>query len=218
MFNPKALLIDMDDTLFEERDYVESGFKAVAEFLAAERELPADYSYPSMIAFLELEGRGRVFDRIIERFEVRQAEGLVRRCIEVYRNHKPGINLYGGVLQTLDLLSDRYRLGLVTNGLPLMQRMKLEALGIEQYFSACVFCDELGKPKPQTEGLTQALESMNIAAEHALMVGDNPETDGAAAKAAGIDFVRVRTGRFGSISSDGPEIRCFSRLVEFLTP
>lgn len=130
---PKALLIDLDDTLFPERAYVESGFRAVAAFLEETRQLPADYSFPSMMAFLELEGRGAIFDRIIERFEIRGAEGLVEECVKVYRTHTPEIHPYEGVETTIESLREHCTMALVTNGHPDMQRRKLDALGLDHF-------------------------------------------------------------------------------------
>lgn len=212
----QAILIDLDDTLYEERSYVESGFRAVAAFLEAERDLPADYSYPSMLAFLELEGRGKVFDRIIERFEMRQAEGLVDACIDVYRNHVPEIAPYPDVEQTLQQLGKEYQLALVTNGLPLMQQRKLDALGLARYFRSIVFCDAIDAPKPSPGGLEKALSDIGVTVDEALFVGDNPETDGAAAAALQMRFVRVKTARFAERVTTAPEIDHFSELPGFL--
>ncbi len=213
MFNPKALLIDMDDTLFEERTYVESGFRAVAAFLEAEHDLPADYSFPSMLAFFELEGRGRVFDRIIERFEVRRADGQVNACIDHYRNHKPQIELYPGVRTCLEGLSQTFKLGLVSNGLPLMQQHKLDALAIAGLFNTVVLCDGIGAPKPSAEGILQAMTALGVSAEQTVMIGDNPDTDGAAATAAAVAFIRVKSERFVSIPWLGPEVAQFADVA-----
>jgi len=214
--NPKALLIDMDDTLFEERTYVDSGFRSVAAFLEAERDLPADYSLPSMRAFFDLEGRGRVFDRIIERFEIRRAEGLVKACIEHYRNHIPQIELYPGVRSCLEALSKSYKLGLVSNGLPLMQQRKLDALAISDLFDTVVFCDGIGAPKPSPTGVVHAASELDVSVEQTLMIGDNPDTDGAAAAAAGIPFIRVKSDRFAGVSSLGSEIGEFTSVTAWL--
>lgn len=217
MFSPKALLIDLDDTLFEERGYVESGFRAVAMFLEEKRDLPADYSFPSMMAFWELEGRGKIFDRIIERFEVRHAEGLVAECIEHYRGHRPSVEPYPGVRHVLEDLSRRYKLALVTNGLPLMQRHKLEALDVGGFFSEIVYCDALGAPKPAPDGLLSALAAVKTLAGDAVFVGDNPLTDGAAATAAGVPFVRVKTRRFAANVTQAPEISSITELPSLLS-
>ena len=216
MFSPKALLIDMDDTLFDERTYVESGFRAVAAFLEAERDLPADYSFPSMMAFFDLEGRGRVFDRIIERFEVRRADGLVNACVKHYRNHKPHIELYVGVRKCLEGLAQTHKLGLVSNGLPLMQQHKLDALAISDLFDTVVLCDGIAAPKPSPKGLLQAMAELGVTAEQTLMIGDNPDTDGAAAAAAGIRFVRVKSERFAHAPSKAPGVGQFVDVIALL--
>lgn len=216
MTSPRVLLIDLDDTLFPESAYVESGFRAVAKHLEQARDLPADYSFPSMMAFLALEGRGKIFDRVIERFEVRNAEGLVEECINVYRDHDPAIDAYSGVVPALRQLSERFPLALVTNGLPAMQKAKLDALGIAPFFKTIVFCDALNAPKPAPEGLLEALRQIDASAGEAVFVGDNPETDGVAARAASVPFVRVRTERFADLACNSPELASFSELPAFL--
>ena len=217
MFSAKALLIDMDDTLYRERDYVESGFQAVASFLEAERDLPSDYSFPSMIAFLELEGRGRVFDRIIERFEIRNPEGLAEACVDIYRNHIPQIELYSGVRDCLADLANKYALALVSNGLRVMQQNKLDALAIEGLFKSVIFCDGIGAPKPSPAGIHEALKALNFSADEALMIGDNPETDGTAAAAAGVSFIRVKSDRFAHVECEGAEVNQFADVVSLLS-
>lgn len=215
MFAPKAILIDMDDTLFDEHDYVKSGFQAVADFLEKERAVPADYSFPSMMAFWELEGRGAVFDRIIERFEIRDHDGLVQECIDTYRQHMPVIEPHEGTQDTLLKLREIAPLALVTNGLPTMQHNKLTALKLASYFDVIIFCDALAAPKPSPSGLLKALHDLRVAPADAVMIGDNPATDGAAAQAACVSFIRVLTQRFGHIASPGNEVGHFNDVLAF---
>lgn len=214
---PQALLIDLDDTMFPESSYVESGFRAVAQFLEETRDLPADYSFPSMMAFLELEGRGAIFDRIIERFEIRNSEGLVAECVDVYRAHKPNIQAYEGVKGALADLSDRYALALVSNGLPAMQQRKLDSLGFEDFFDAVVFCDAINAPKPATQGLKQALDRLGVFPQDCVFIGDNPNTDGMAASNAGVPYLRVRTERFGHLDMAAPQVSTFSEVPGYLS-
>ncbi len=213
---PTALLVDLDDTLFAEKTYVESGFRAVAQFLEETRQLPADYSFPSMMAFLELEGRGAIFNRIVERFEIRNADGLVAECVDVYRSHKPSLRAYEGVEEALSLLRDCYALALVTNGHPLMQRRKLDALGVGHFFASVVLCDEINAPKPATGGIELALKKLGCSAEDCIFIGDNPNTDGAAASKADIPFLRVTTERFASVETEASQVAAFSEVPEYL--
>ena len=52
----RALLIDLDDTLYPERQYVESGFRAVADACGGGDNMTA-----YMCRCLDKNGRGRIF-------------------------------------------------------------------------------------------------------------------------------------------------------------
>ena len=50
----------------------------------------------------------------------------------------------------------------------------------------------VGKPEP---GLFRvALERLGVGSGEAVLIGDNPDTDGAGAKAAGVDFIQIGDG------------------------
>ncbi len=57
--------------------------------------------------------------------------------------------------------------------------------------------------KPSTEFFRQALRSMNVAPEEAVMVGDDIESDIAGAQRAGIRAILVRTGKFRPSDLEG---------------
>jgi putative hydrolase of the HAD superfamily len=91
-------------------------------------------------------------------------------------------------------LRKRYRLGLVTNGIDRVQRSRLAASGLAPLFETIVTSQSCGFAKPDPRILHVALEAMGIAPRHALYVGDDPPTDGAAARAAGVRFVWMDRG------------------------
>ena len=63
----RALLIDLDDTLYDEGDYVRSGFRVVAARLALLFPGTSEARiYQSMLTELNANGRGKVFDRALE--------------------------------------------------------------------------------------------------------------------------------------------------------
>ena len=59
----------------------------------------------------------------------------------------------------------------------------------------------VGKPRPDL--LQLALARAGVAPADAVFIGDTPETDGAAARAAGVEFVLLR--RPGTLSGTPPE-------------
>jgi HAD superfamily hydrolase (TIGR01549 family) len=106
-------------------------------------------------------------------------------------------------------LRKRYRLGVVTNGIDRVQRSRLAASGLAPLFDAVVTSESCGFAKPDPRILEVALAAMDVPAAEAVYVGDDPATDGAAARAAGVLFVwmdakredrgRGRTRRVGSL-------------------
>jgi putative hydrolase of the HAD superfamily len=91
-------------------------------------------------------------------------------------------------------LRSRYRLGVVTNGIDRVQRARLAASGLTPLFDAVVTSQSCGFAKPDPRILHVALEAMGVLPPQAVYVGDDPATDGAAARAAGVRFVWVDRG------------------------
>jgi 2-haloacid dehalogenase len=89
--------------------------------------------------------------------------------------------------ETLDALSRRSRLCLVTNGISSVQRGRLAAAGIEACFTAVLISEELGFAKPDPRFFAAAVESLGLQPAELLCVGDSPTSDVAGARAAGID-------------------------------
>jgi putative hydrolase of the HAD superfamily len=94
----------------------------------------------------------------------------------------------------LKQLRRRYRLGVVTNGIDRVQRARVAASGIAPLFDVVVTSQSGGFAKPDPRILHVALEQMEVLPRQAVYVGDDPATDGAAARAAGVRFVWMDLG------------------------
>jgi len=79
------------------------------------------------------------------------------------------------------------KLCLVTNGLTDVQRGRLRASRLEEYFSAVLISEEMGIAKPDPRFFHAAAEALGIAHSDLLCIGDNPAADVGGARAAGID-------------------------------
>jgi len=88
------------------------------------------------------------------------------------------------------------RLGIVTNGVPDLQRTKLAGSGLEPLFDAIAISGEIDCGKPEPGIFTYVCGQLGVAQAEAVMVGDNPGRDVAGAIAAGMRSVWVqRHGR-----------------------
>lgn len=185
----QAVLFDLDDTLYAERDYVASGFRAVAEHLARRCGVDADAAAARLLALLDRDGRGRLFDTLLAELGLDEP---VETLLFVYRGHRPALELPAASRRTLAELRRRgLKLGLVTDGMGAMQRRKIAALGVEPLVDAVVVSDELGAAKPDAAPYRVALDLLAVEPAAAAYVGDDPAKDFRWPNAAGMLSVQV---------------------------
>jgi FMN phosphatase YigB (HAD superfamily) len=87
-------------------------------------------------------------------------------------------------------------------------RGRLEALGLPlDLFDTVDSSEEFGALKPSTRPFVHIAQRWGLAAEQVLVVGDRDDTDGAAARAAGMHFVRVSDSVVGGQGMRWPQLR-----------
>lgn len=195
----RPLLFDLDDTLYEERTYVMSGFAHVAAAVAAETGWDGAQLFTAMAEEFDRHGRGTVFDRAFLQFGVSPTSNQIAQLVERYREHQPAIRFFDGVASTLTELRAGYKLGVVTDGRPSMQKRKVDALGLGSHVDVIVYCWECDAPKPNPGGFLKALSKLGAKPKDALIIGDDVISDLGAARSLGCPFIRVRTGRFRDV-------------------
>ena len=187
----RALVFDLDDTLYFERDFVMSGYRAVARHVADKSGCSYDTVFSAMTETLDAGGRHMVLPMLLERFP--DASVSMPELIDVYRQHKPAIRLYPGYLALLRKLSRHYRLGVITDGLPAVQASKIRALGLRSVMDKIIYTWEYGseKEKPHPLPFSMMLQFLRTEPDAALYIGDNPEKDCKGAHGVGMRFVQV---------------------------
>jgi HAD superfamily hydrolase (TIGR01509 family) len=198
----RAVLFDLDDTLFEQETWLTGAWDAVAA-----AALPQQVEYLALRTALSdicAEGSGgSIIDRALAR--VGRSDIAVAPLLARFRAHAPKrLTPYRGVIDALEALRAHLAIGLVSDGNPTIQRNKLRALGLDSRFDIVVLTDELGREhrKPSPVPLLAALTALGVDARDAVFVGDRPEQDIAAAAAAGMRAIRVRTGEYAHLPDD----------------
>jgi len=191
--NVRALVFDLDDTLFAEREFVLSGFAAADQWLQAERQVTG---FSAVAERLFGEGvRGHIFDEALRQMGVRNEGELISQMVAVYRAHRPArLTLLPDAQWALTALSRRYKLGLITDGYGQTQRNKIAGLGLDSCFSLIVITDDLGREhwKPSPLAYRRVMQTLGMAGEECVYVGDNPTKDFVAANRLGWLTVQVR--------------------------
>ncbi len=196
----KAVLFDLDDTLYDEFEFVKGGFRAVSAFVSKEKETNQDILYETLIDVLQKEGSGHTFDIALKKLGLYE-EKLVPKLVQIYRKHKPKLFPYRDASIVLQALKKTHRLGLITDGNERVQRNKVQALRVKRFFDVLIFTNHYGldKQKPALFAYQKALGMLNVKPAEALYVGDDPSKDFVGAKKVGIKTVRLLRGRHKDI-------------------
>ena len=191
-------IFDLDDTLYPECLYVESGFLAVALELEKKFGWSVKDSIKHMRGTLTCEGRGFIFDRLLA------SKGLlnssrVKECVNTYRRHKPTIKLAPMVRDVLSNLSVRPYL--VTDGHKLVQQNKVDALGLKPLFQKIYITHRYGicHAKPSTYCFSLIRERESCEWRDMFYVGDNPAKDFVNLNLLGVHTIRIITGEHSEV-------------------
>lgn len=196
-----VLIFDLDDTLYDERTYVESGFRAVASFGEARFGWDSEESFRFMLDVLDREGRGAVFDRWLAA-QGSYSKKLVQACLRRYRGHAPRLSLNRQAKALLPELKG-YPLYLVTDGHKLVQQRKIEALGIAPLFRRVFITHRYGikNAKPSVYCFERILELESCGWSEMTYIADNPAKDFFNLNRRGANTVRVLTGLHRSVKA-----------------
>lgn len=188
-----AVVFDMDDTLYLERDYVRSGYCVVGVELR-QRLGRSDAFEEWLWARFEAGQAGGAFDALDEHFQLGLSREQIASLVDVYRGHVPAIAPLGGVVALLRKLSSSgVKLGVLSDGYLPAQRNKLRALGIATLLDAVVLTEELGRDcwKPSPVGFERVAADLGVPHSRCTYVGDNVTKDFVAANGLGWRTVQL---------------------------
>ena len=194
----RAVVFDMDDTLYDEMMFVRSGFQSVARYLGIRFDLEEQKIYQIMLERLNSDGRGKIFDSVLKLHNI-YSPRLVEELIEVYRTHTPKISLYSDVVETLERLRvEQLKIGIITDGLHSVQKTKVRALKLQDLVDFIIYTDELGSgyEKPHPAAFLRAIEILNCEPTDILYVGNNPEKDISGANSVGMESAHLCRGAY----------------------
>lgn len=189
----RAVLFDLDDTLYEEMSFVESGFHAVSRHISNKFKLNENEVYSSLMDILARQGRGRVFDTFLKRHGL-YSSYMVEEMVEVYRLHQPDISLNPETISALKgLRMLKIKLGIITDGLYSVQKNKVRALGINGLVDVIIYTDEIGKEywKPHNIAFQLAANSLAMEPREIIYVGNDPTKDFAGPNSIGMPSVHL---------------------------
>ena len=189
----KAIVFDLDDTLYPERQYALSGFAAVADWADGSLGIPNEQGYAELEAYFNDGVRGDTFNRWLKAHDL-EPDRWIPDMVKAYRDHTPSLEPYPETRDVLKTLADEYRLGLITQGHKPGQQRKLKALDLTEAFEAVVIMGEEDRTdwKPSKVPFQRLLAEMDLQGDQAAYIGDNPLKDFVGARQLGMLTIWVR--------------------------
>lgn len=187
----RGIIFDLDDTLYPREVFVQSGFEAVASHVADSWRRSRD----GVLATLR---RAHHNGCNRQEFQVLCAEhrlplSVIPMLVKTFRHHRPALVLQPAVQNVLQQLRrDGWRLGILTNGDPGVQRRKIDALGLMPFVDSITYAEEHGtRGKPHPEAFLAAVAHLQVRTANCVHVGDDPVCDISGAHAVGLRAIRV---------------------------
>jgi putative hydrolase of the HAD superfamily len=200
----RGVLVDLDDTLYPQAEYLALAWYAVAE-CGARLGLDRGRLHAALIAAAAAgSARGGIIDEAVRQLGGDQLGGdgeLVPELVAAFHGVRPRrLTPFPGVRAALRELRALVPVAVVTDGAVAGQRAKLAALGLADAFDVTVFSDGWGREfrKPHPRPFRTALALLGVDAAEAVMIGDRPDKDIAGAARVGIRGIRVRSGEYRS--------------------
>ena len=190
------LLVDADDTLWENNVYFEEAFDEFVDYLDHSSMSPVEVRAvldEIETANIKIHGYGaanfarnlaQCFERLAER-EIRGEDlRIVRSFAERILEHP--MELIQGVEETLAYLAARHELTLFTKGHPEEQKLKIDRSGLGSHFSHTAIVRE-----KDAEAYASLARERGLDTSRTWMVGNSPKSDINPALAAGLNAVYV---------------------------
>jgi putative hydrolase of the HAD superfamily len=189
--SPRAVIFDLDDTLYPVRRFRRSGWAAVADHLERTRGLDRVRSLRVLTGVIDGARRGQELQVLLDAW--RLPSELLSELLGVFRSHHPHLPLPDVSKHVLAAMRPTWKLGILTNGLAAVQSRKVRALGVERLVDAVVYAVEhgsgLGKPEPAP--FHEIAGRLGVEPARTVFVGDDEWCDIGGARRLGMRTARL---------------------------
>jgi HAD superfamily hydrolase (TIGR01549 family) len=223
----RAVLFDLDDTLFDHRGCARDALTAVQQSQSCFRSMPFETLERSHAEFLEelhaevMLGRmptdiARIerFRRLLESAGVRDQGDISSELATLYReSYRSRRRAVAGAAALMSAVKPHARIGIVSNNVLDEQQEKLLVCGLDQFVDELVVSGEVGVSKPDPLIFHTAMKRLGVTADETVMVGDSWIADIEGARAAAI-----RAIWFNPSGSAPPYARAHVEQLQSLEP
>jgi len=195
----KAVFFDLDDTLYDTSLQVKSAREnAVKAMVAAGLDSTEENALDTLREIVRKHGSNypRHYDELLKKFKVKDPKIIAAGVVAYHDTKTAYLVPYADTIPTILRLRDRgYKIGVITDGVPVKQWEKLIRLGLKDMFHTVVVAERAGSQKPSEEPFLKAARSLRLRPKECMMVGNRLDRDVEGASKAGMATVLLSQGR-----------------------
>lgn len=181
----KAVLIDIDDTIFDfEKCSKNSFLKTLEKFNLKFKE--EDFSYFNKVNYIlwtkQKLGKINIEEVFIKRdylmgkyFNLDIEKGLFNDLFVKFLYDE--IEMVDGIEDLLLYLSDKYKIFTASNGIYKMQENRLKKSNLDKYFDNIFVSDKIGFEKPDKKFFQKIMDLTKFSNDDLIMIGDSIKSD-----------------------------------------
>jgi len=164
--NQTVIVFDLDDTLYNEIDYLKSAYIELAKELE-----PENWEKLFSILFSLYRNNQNVFQFVSEKYNV--SKDIL---IERYRSHVPDIKPFDGVIERFRTIKNMEgKIAILTDGREITQNNKIKVLGLLPFVDHIVISEVIGSEKPHEQNFKSIETKFNLTNYY--YIGDNLKKD-----------------------------------------
>ncbi|MDX9727673.1 MAG: HAD hydrolase-like protein [Bacteroidales bacterium] len=193
LFRFRVYIFDLDNTMYNEADYLFQGYAAISRFLA---DISDDISETEIFCELKsrflCEGRTGLFDKVLLKFKF--DANLVKECVRILHSFsvEKKLILHNDVKILLErLIKPEKQIFILTNGNRTQQENKINSIdwGKLRNHIRIIYASDI-EPKPSPAGVKKILTLAESSEAEAVFIGDS-DTDRMCAMYSGIEYFDV---------------------------
>ena len=173
-----VVVFDLDDTIYNEIEYLKSAYKYIAKQLDAN-----NWKRLYIQMFSDYRSGKNVFELVSIEYKTKTAD-----LLKIYRNHVPDISPFPGVTELFEKIKIKGgKIAIVTDGRSITQRNKIKSLGLQNLIDFIVISEEIKSEKPNLKNFTAVENEFMLSSYY--YIGDNIIKDFYAPKKLGWECI-----------------------------
>lgn len=211
----QTFVFDLDDTLYLERDFAQSGFHALANHFG--ERIAGERFASHCLELLSQGARGNIFNLALSHCGIEASSELITQLVEVYRSHIPKLTFCPDTQRLLDRMPYCHT-GLITDGPEQTQRAKISALGLDNVIDTIIATGQWGKEyfKPHPRAYEHIEQVTSRTGQELVYIADNGAKDFVTPRKMGWQTVQIlREGRVHSGKPTNPAYEADCVITSF---